>query len=739
MDKRNWYYRERVLEASLDEIETFTETALRKARMDLDFFGVHSGLEVSQNSPPAMAVRVGLGYATDHEGNRVDVGGDQIVNCAVDHLGNPTAVTDPANERWLSIFLAHDQTLADPKIDGNGNTVYTHVYDGYSIYVAMGDEAGIGSAAKPGLSSTDVLLADVYLVNAQVQILTAEINPVGIGASVNRREDWVRLATHNMGDLAYGTPYEFAIAVLKAADIMWGGRTPFTFSEAWLGAWGPEGVTPPVTTLKESVNAIVHDLARNDGMPWAGAAGVGVSTITGSPEAYAAGNIQAALAAIYGHLNDRPERDQDEDITGDWTFQTLMFRSLYGGSLNDEMTWDALAKQDWTVSPWGHPGYGHNCLGLIWDAMRDICVLFRSGVDTRPQTCVLGSFGAPGVDKIAVIDGWAAAPLVSVEDVSLTGKVAIAMCSVGDKIAVMYRKTADGTVYVCLWEGSPLTQSFGWGPAGILVTIGGQTLLCDTTSANRIIWAKDGWLVLGTHAEATSSGRCLAGIDMTDLTRADWWIMPSDATPSATNFFTGGLASDGTNVRATFADADGGVKIGQVAGIIISSGAPLDAPLELGGGGTADWYVSYDIIFDGHIFWVATECVSGLPHLGHVSVIDGFGGGGAGIIHKGAYIMVRECDHAPHLCFDGMNLWVQDFGDDSGVYGVTSVPVGEFGTRSANADLPGYRQAYEAGHSTAESGRMVFDGAGIWCIPKFVATGGGTLYVFRIPNAAYRT
>lgn len=247
-NRRDFYYRQKVTEAELDAAFDELEAADRAILSDLSLYGVAIGMEVSEALVPNMTVVVaGPGAAYDQAGQRIEFSADQTVNCAVDEDSISTAVVTPGNEKIVSIFLEFTRQLSDPRVDGNGDTVY-HVRDEYfRINVVQGAEGA--SPTAPALRSDQILLADVALYEGMTEILDADI-------STARREDLV-LARYA------------------------GGPT-------WADA-----TTNPAATVEAQLDKIVTDLAGSSGV-----AKIGAPARTAEDFEVAAGQFGTQLATI---------------------------------------------------------------------------------------------------------------------------------------------------------------------------------------------------------------------------------------------------------------------------------------------------------------------------------------------------------------------------------------------------------------------------------------------------------
>src|SRR5690606_41495869 len=90
-------------------------------------------------------------------------------------VGIPTAVSGPANERWLAVFLRFDRQLSDPRTDGNAQQVYFRRDESFELVVRQAPEGPVGSAVRVALQQDELLVCDIRLAHGQTQLLNAHI------------------------------------------------------------------------------------------------------------------------------------------------------------------------------------------------------------------------------------------------------------------------------------------------------------------------------------------------------------------------------------------------------------------------------------------------------------------------------------------------------------------------------------------------------------------------------------
>lgn len=197
-DRLNYYFRQKVTEAELDEGFALAEQADRDLVVDMGLVGVVSGASVTEDGTPNLTVDVAAGTVYDKAGKRITWPTTQNVNCAVDELSTSTTVSTPGNTKILSLFVKFKRILTDPRTDGNGDTVYFSEEEGFEFIVRQGTE-GV-SPTPPALDSTMILIADITRTEGVSTISDADID------MEDRREDLLVLS---------GTPRSLRVMSLE--------------------------------------------------------------------------------------------------------------------------------------------------------------------------------------------------------------------------------------------------------------------------------------------------------------------------------------------------------------------------------------------------------------------------------------------------------------------------------------------------------------------------------------------
>lgn len=213
MDRRTFYFKQPVTEAELNGAFDAVEQALFHLVSDQGLSGVISAMNGAQVSPtPTLSVTVsGPGAAVDAAGERIfQPNAIDTVVCSQDSSSVSTAVSGGGNERYVSVFIKFKRSASDLRIDGNSNPVYFVENETYQYVVLQGAEAAIGTATKPALDPSMILLFDVHLIHGQTSILNSDI-------STTRRQDAIVIAGSPLS-LRAGSPVGAVSAMLTSLN-----------------------------------------------------------------------------------------------------------------------------------------------------------------------------------------------------------------------------------------------------------------------------------------------------------------------------------------------------------------------------------------------------------------------------------------------------------------------------------------------------------------------------------------
>jgi hypothetical protein len=294
-NRRDYFFRQRVTEAELDDGFAELEKADQNLAAELGFTGVLANAVVSQHAPvPDLSADVsGPGAVLDQLGQRIFFSALQNVNVAQDDGGVSTSVSASGQEKIVTVFVKFDRGLSDPRVDGNSLTVFFRRDESFRFIVAQGAQAPAGTALPPPLRSDAILLADVTRSFGQTQVLNANI-------STARRQDAL-VAGGSPRSIRRGKTLEAVSDLLTFLNAHVSGtsdRHPAAAIDyAGGGAWA-DGTTNPAASVEAQFDKVVADLAAAGGAPKVGAAAT-----AGAPNSLGAGTVRSQLDALLGFIN----------------------------------------------------------------------------------------------------------------------------------------------------------------------------------------------------------------------------------------------------------------------------------------------------------------------------------------------------------------------------------------------------------------------------------------------------
>lgn len=297
MDRLDYYFRQKVTEAELDQGFENCELADRAMMTDQGLVGRTTGLAPTQAAPtPGISIDVGSGVAYDQAGQRIFVPQTENVDVTVDNSAVSTDVATPGNSKIVSVFVEFERDLTDPRIDGNSNTVFFDRAESFTFFVKQGAESA-GTPSPPALESGRILIADITRTYGQTQILNANID-------TSRREDLIKVAAKTATpQISEGTIEEAIDAVVELIDSLATGGGSVTIPASSVNysgspAWN-NGETIPATTVEIAIDTVVSDLAKANVPGDDGADKIGIYTrSSGSAFGWSVGSVRDALSDI---------------------------------------------------------------------------------------------------------------------------------------------------------------------------------------------------------------------------------------------------------------------------------------------------------------------------------------------------------------------------------------------------------------------------------------------------------
>jgi hypothetical protein len=177
MDRRYFFFKQRVTDNEMRAAFDGPESGLKNFATDLGVFGISAGGDVVEHTPNNMTVDISgplRGY--DQAGQRVVATTPQVLNVALDYLGNPTVPLSVGEARWISVHARFDRVLSDPRVDGNGDTQFWVQDESFELRVVSGVAAASPGHVKPAVPGDALLVCDIELVYGQTLVVNADID-----------------------------------------------------------------------------------------------------------------------------------------------------------------------------------------------------------------------------------------------------------------------------------------------------------------------------------------------------------------------------------------------------------------------------------------------------------------------------------------------------------------------------------------------------------------------------------
>ncbi|MCP4602369.1 MAG: hypothetical protein GY847_17950 [Proteobacteria bacterium] len=300
----DWFFRQRVTEAELDLAFELLEKADRDLAADLGIYGIVSGAEPVQHTPvPDLTIDLTApGRAYDHLGQRIFFGADQRVDCSIDHTGIPTEVSTSGNERWLGVFLKFDRLLSDPRTDGNSQQVFFRRDESFQIKVVQAPEGPIGSAPKVPLVEDELLVCDVRRTAGQTQIFEVDIDTSRRQVFVFATGEAVEIISELWNVLQPAV--NNVQAALDSVDEILSGHFDGADNRHTAGDidYASHGFVE-ADNVQDAIDEAIDDLSSSvSGTP--GASLIGADSVTGTPKALPASNVDSHLSQLLTWLNE---------------------------------------------------------------------------------------------------------------------------------------------------------------------------------------------------------------------------------------------------------------------------------------------------------------------------------------------------------------------------------------------------------------------------------------------------
>lgn len=269
-NRSDWFFRQVVTEAELNNEFTNLETAERLQMADQEWTGIQSGLDVSESTPNDFTIDVALGVCYSRDGERINIPAKQDLDVSVDE-NSSTTLPGVGKSRVISVFAEFDRILSDQRTDGNSNTVFFSQAESFTLVVRQGGdatspslpgdaEAFIASNASP-IDPELILLGDIIRADTDTDITNSLV--------FTFRREFAFSMTAGAVTIQEGTVQDTISALLTELDNHINSSPPihpatsigFTPGAAWY--FGIGSIT--ATEVQGAIDQVVTDLAAGTG------------------------------------------------------------------------------------------------------------------------------------------------------------------------------------------------------------------------------------------------------------------------------------------------------------------------------------------------------------------------------------------------------------------------------------------------------------------------------------------
>lgn len=295
MDRRDWFFGQKVTEGELQGSQDAVEDATRRLQFDMSFEGIAQGLVATEAGAPNLTVEVSAGVAYNSLGERCQHPTAVIVDVSKDYLGVSTTITQGAGfEAILGVSIGFARLEDDDRIDDNDNPLFFESNEYFVYRVTKGAETNTPPAVSPPLEAGFVRVCDVRLVHGASAITNAYITPPGgtYTAIPEARQDMF-VASAGSLEVRANNAEEAVQQLLTLLNNHPASEIAVDASSDW-----HDGDTNPADDLQARLDKVIDDLADDTGAGGSDKLGAGALTPWIGGRARPAGSIFDQLEAV---------------------------------------------------------------------------------------------------------------------------------------------------------------------------------------------------------------------------------------------------------------------------------------------------------------------------------------------------------------------------------------------------------------------------------------------------------
>lgn len=168
MDRSNFYYDQEVTEGEMNQAFDDVERMEQDRTIDMDLWGVWTGLDVTEQAVPDLTVKVTAGVAQDELGRRIAMDSDQNVDLT------SYVPVGAGDDVIIHLYVKNDDVESDDRVDGHLVPLKYRYTESYEFAIVSGTPSS-PPATPPGIVANQVLIAEITLSQGMSAITNSEI------------------------------------------------------------------------------------------------------------------------------------------------------------------------------------------------------------------------------------------------------------------------------------------------------------------------------------------------------------------------------------------------------------------------------------------------------------------------------------------------------------------------------------------------------------------------------------
>lgn len=155
MRKRQFGSKTLIYASDHNTAQNYMELNIQEVVADAGLYGIISGGDLIPHPVQNYRVYMGPLVARTSTGNRIVISGNETFTVA------PSTNPGVGNEIWVTAYISYQYVRSEEDTDGDGAQYYKDYTNGYQISTVQGSIAATGTATRPSIPASAVLLCDI--------------------------------------------------------------------------------------------------------------------------------------------------------------------------------------------------------------------------------------------------------------------------------------------------------------------------------------------------------------------------------------------------------------------------------------------------------------------------------------------------------------------------------------------------------------------------------------------------